>query len=142
MSCHLAAQDIAAVRTLNQAYPSALVADDAPAAMELFTEDAVLLPHHGAPTIEGKAAIHQHLWPDNGPAVTVSAFTMVPVEIDGCAPFAYSRGTFSITFTVESDGTRKTFSNNGNYLMIYRKEGDASWHIARYIWNDPVPAAR
>ncbi|HXE91851.1 MAG TPA: hypothetical protein VNK82_12915 [Terriglobales bacterium] len=46
--CELPAADMAAVRSANLAYPAAWEKNDGEAVMRVFSEDAVLMPHHGA----------------------------------------------------------------------------------------------
>jgi uncharacterized protein (TIGR02246 family) len=135
----LSSGDIAAIRELSEAYTGAWLADDSASVLATFTDDAVLMPHHGAPVVEGLDAIRRQFWPPDVPPARVTAFTMEPVEISGSGDLAYARGTISLTFSFESDGVMQTLSNAGNYLMIVRRQPEGAWKIARYIWNDPVP---
>ncbi|MGH2397551.1 MAG: YybH family protein [bacterium] len=133
----LAPEDADAVRQTNLAYPAAWLANNPEAVMRIFSEDAVLIPHHGDSPIEGKPAIREHFWPPNLGFFTVDTYRMIPVEVSGCGDLAYSRGRFSIQFTTEVGGERKSFSNEGNYMMVFRKN-EGRWLITRYIWNDPI----
>ncbi len=128
--------DVDAVRQTNLGYPAAWLADDSEAVMRLFAEDAALIPHRGAPPVEGKEAIRRHFWPPNPGFFKVDRYEMVVTEIGGCGDFAYSRGRFSIQFTTDVGTERQTFSNEGNYMMLFRKR-EGSWPIFRYIWTDP-----
>jgi uncharacterized protein (TIGR02246 family) len=130
--------DADAVRLANLAYTSAWLANDAEAVMRLFTEDAVLIPHHGVAPVEGKPAVRRHFWPPNSSFFRVDSFRMTPAEIGGCGDLAFARGRFSLQFTTEAGGKRQTLSNEGNYLMVFRRR-EGQWLISRYIWNDPPP---
>jgi uncharacterized protein (TIGR02246 family) len=135
----LSPEEIEAVRQAGAAYPAAWLANDFTAVMESLAHGAVLAPHHGDAPVEGLDAIRQHFWPPDGPPFTVTRFTMTPAEIDGVGDLAYVRGRMSMVFSIEADGTAQTFANEGNYLMILRRQDSGVWRIARYIWNDPVP---
>lgn len=134
----LTEQEINAIRAVNEAYASGWNADDSEeAVLTLFTDDAVLLPHHGDPQVEGKKALRKHFWPAGLAGFKVNSYDFEIMEITGSADLAYSRGRYSISFSFEDEeGTLQTFNNAGNYLMIFRKSGDR-WKISRYIWNDP-----
>lgn len=134
--------DIVAMRNLSEVYTSAWMADDAETVMDLFTEDAVLIPHHGAEVVEGNEDIRRFFWPADGPGVTITDFSLVPAEVSGNNGLGFVRGRFSLSFAMEENGERSVYSNDGNYLMILRKSRDGSWRVSHYIWNDPVPQVR
>lgn len=145
--CSSAADDLSftdsdreAIRSLLNGYASGWNASDPEQAiLSLFTENPVLLPHHGAPQVEGKEALRNHFWPAGLAGFRVNSYDFEVMEITGSADQAYSRGRFSISFTFEENGGKlRTLGNAGNYVMIFRKEGE-EWKISRYIWNDPVP---
>lgn len=137
----LSAQEVRAVEAANQAYPKAWLAGEPEGVMSTLTEDAVLIPHHGDPPVEGAAAIRRHYWPKGSPPLKVTEYSMTAAETGGCSSLAYARGRFRLTFRFGPAGEEKTFSNEGNYLMIFRKSG-GRWKISRFIWNDPVPQTR
>jgi len=134
----LSDKEIDLIREINLAYPSSWEANDSARVDRLFTDDAVLIPHHGDTPREGIVEIRQNFWPPNSPPLTVLEYTMDIREIDGGSALAYSRGRFRLRFSFDG----KEYSNEGNYMMVFRKQADNSWKISRFIWNDPVPQAR
>jgi len=42
--------------------------------MSLFEDDAVILPHHGEPQVEGKEIIRNHFWYDETETYPIPAF--------------------------------------------------------------------
>ena len=135
----LAEEDIKAIEEIMRAYPAAWLANEPDKILALFSEVAVLLPHHGVPPVEGKTAIRRFWFPPNASPSGVSEFTMQFAEVFGENGFAVGRGRSSLTFWFMSEGNRETMSFKGNYLMVFRKGQDNKWRIARYIWNDPPP---
>jgi uncharacterized protein (TIGR02246 family) len=130
-------EDQGAVRRVHDAYPSAWLANDTEKVMELFAEDAVLIPHHGLEPVVGGEAIRKFFWPEVGPAVTVSRYDLVPDEVEGSGDLAYIRGRFLLTLEI-ANGASDTYTNSGNYLMILARGPTGQWRIACQIWNDPV----
>lgn len=131
--------DIIAIQNLNEVYTSAWMANDREAVMDLFTEDAVLIPHHGNPAVEGREAIRGFFWPMEGPLAVVTGFDMVAEDIEGNNRIAYVRGRFSLGFYMDSEEERTTYSNEGNFVMIVEKDRGGSWRISNYVWNDALP---
>jgi len=66
--------DREAVRGVHDAYRAAWLANDGEAVRRNFTEDAVLLPHHGLAPVEGMAAIKQFWWPADAKLTTITRF--------------------------------------------------------------------
>ncbi len=131
--------DVASIRAVMNTYATGWNAQNPrQTIMSLFTDDAVLLPHHGDPQVEGKDAIERHFWPAGLTGFRVDSYEFEVREITGQAGLAYSRGRYAITFSFEDAGGLRTLSNAGNFIMIFRSAGD-DWKIARYIWNDPIP---
>lgn len=94
----LSAEEQRAVAAANQAYPLAWLAGEPEGVMRTLTDDAVLIPHHGDPPVEGAAAIRRHYWPAGSPPLTVTKYSMTAAETAGCGEFAYARGRFRLTF--------------------------------------------
>jgi uncharacterized protein (TIGR02246 family) len=141
-SSSLTNADIEAITAVNLSYASAWLLDDRELILSLFTDEAVLLPHHGDPPVIGVAAIRGHFWPADAAPFQITSFTMDPVEISGSGDHAATWGKVSIAFTFEVAGEVISYANSGNYLMVFKRNTEDQWHIARYIWNDPLPLER
>ena len=131
----LSEDDVAAIRGAHVAYRDAWRANDPDAVMASLTDDAVLMPHHGAPVVSGAEAIRQFWFPPDSPPANVTVFDTTIDEVGGSGDVGYLRGTFRLTF--EYGG--QTFSNAGNFMEIARRQADGGWLISHRIWNDPVP---
>src|ERR671924_1817178 len=56
----LSADDEKAIRTTIEAYRTMWLANDVKGVLNTFTDDAVLLPAHGAPAVVGMSAIEKY----------------------------------------------------------------------------------
>lgn len=139
LGMQLSGKDFSAIRSVLDTYATGWNAENPQKTiMSLFVEDAVLLPHHGVPPVEGKENIQKHFWPTGLTGFKVNSYDFEIMEITGRDDMAYSRGRYSISFSFESNGEKKTINNSGNYVMIFRLI-ENNWKISRYIWNDPIP---
>ncbi len=84
------------------------------------------------PAREDRAGIQEWLSP-----LTVTDFEVTAFETGGHCGFAYGRGRYSITLTVE--GMEGSVSDAGKYVEIWRKEPDGSWLIDQVIRNSDLP---
>lgn len=142
----LSKDELAAIRALNSDYTRAWLADDREGVMATFTEDAVLMPALGTPSVAGSEAIREFYWPPDSPAGKVLEFEMNPEEIAGQGDLATIRGTMSLVFSMEQPDGEEAYQTSGNYLMVMHRLDTGEWRIARYIWNHPpwevVPSDR
>ena len=124
--------DEAALRALDQAYASMWMENDADGVMDLFTEDATLVPHHGDPPIKGHDAIRQFWFNPDYPPTVVPEWTRNALEVIVMGDVGVVRGRARLVW--EYEDTRTTIPE-GNYVMIAVRQADA-WRIRMLTWND------
>jgi uncharacterized protein (TIGR02246 family) len=135
----LSADDTAKIKNVNEAYVAAWLKNDSTAVMKTLAPDAVLIPQ-GTRAIKGSQAIKQFWWPRGG-KTNVKAFTATTEEVGGNDDVAYVRGTFKLSFTYEDGSNKLERTNNGNYLMIMKRQADGNWRISHRMWGD-LPQGR
>lgn len=135
----LSADDAVKIKAVNEAYVLAWLKNDSAAVMKTLAPDAVLIPQ-GSRAIEGMKAIKQFWWPSGG-KTTVTAFTITTEQIGGEGDVAYVRGTFTLSFIYEDGSNKLERTNNGNYLMIMKRQADGAWRISHRMWGD-LPQGR
>ena len=132
----LPTDDQAAIRKLLDQYRAAWLSGDAAGVRSVFTEDAVLMPHHGVTPVVGMAAIKEFWWPAGGARTTITQFVQTLDEIGGNESLAYVRGRSQVSWKIEDQKSTEMWRNAGNFMALFRKQ-DAKWRIARLIWDDP-----
>ncbi len=130
----LLADDITKIKAVNEAYVSAWLKNDSTAVMKTLVPNAVLIPQ-GSRAIEGMKAIKQFWWRSGG-KTTVTVFTITTEELGGEDEVAYIRGTFTLSFTYEDGSNKLERTNNGNYLMIMKRQAGGDWRITHRMWGD------
>jgi uncharacterized protein (TIGR02246 family) len=135
-AAELGSADIDAIRATTETYRRAWLAGDAEGVLGTFTEDAVLLPHHGDPPITGKEAIRNY-WFAPGPTTTITELTITITRVSGNATFAFVHGNDTVAWTTVQNGQPTRFSNAGTYLNVMQKSGKG-WRIQAHMWDDPA----
>lgn len=128
------ANDEAALREQLSAFWEAGNDRDLEAMMSHYADDAVVMAAN-APTMTGTDAIRQYmlsLW-ETGTAEIVGTIEEVHVAGD----FGMVRGSIDVRVT-PADGS-EPFSDNSNFVEIYRRQADGSWKSAWDIWNSTLP---
>jgi len=121
--------DTAALEARSDAWESALNAKDVDALVDLYTDDARLLPPDGAMT-SGRDGVRAAFGGMIDAGIGGET-TRVETTISG--DVAYIVGTFNLTSGEEVLGT-------GKYIETWRRGNDGLWLIANDIFNnDPSP---
>lgn len=127
----LSEDDAAAIRQGSADFVRHAVAGDWEALASIYTEEAVVMPPNQELVI-GRSAIRNLF-----SVLAVSDFQLKPIEIDGRADLAFSRGTYSWTVRV---GEGEPARDHGKWLTIWRKQPDGTWLLSQDIWNsDQAP---
>jgi uncharacterized protein (TIGR02246 family) len=127
------------LRAVNDAYRTAWLAGDSAGVLRLFAPDAVLLPHHGDAPVVGLGAIRRFWWPAGFAPTTITALeiTTEGATVNGDTGTLWGR--FTLAFSYEDDGRRRSVRNAGTYLMVLRRRSAGGWLITHRMWDDPVP---
>lgn len=133
----LSESDLVAIERLEKTYVEGWFDED-PQTMVLsaFEENAIFIPHHGDLPVIGKNNLKEFFWPNNNGGF-VHSFNHYRDTIEGSGNLAWIRGRFDIKYSwIEQKDTTTTI-NEGNYVMIVRKQENDQWKIATFIFNDP-----
>lgn len=132
----LTASDENAIQATIEEYRTGWLANDAKGVLKTFTDDAVLLPAHGAPAVVGIAAIEKYWFTPGGPPTIITALNITVDQASGSGTLAYARGLDSVAWTVSQSGTTRRHSHPGTYLNVMKKQQDGSWRIQVHMWDD------
>ena len=135
--CVLATSDRAAIAGVMEKYRTSWLKSDAAGVLNTFSEDAVLLPHHGGAAVKGITAIKAFWWPADAPATSLTQLEITTEEFGGDCHFAFVRGHDSVAWSAQEEGKTVSYSNSGTYLNVMKKLKDGSWRIWQHMWDDP-----
>jgi len=132
----LSPADEKAIRATIEAYRTTWLANDPKGVLNTFTPDAVLMPAHGAPAVEGIAAIEKYWFTPGGPPTTITQLDITVDQVSGTATLAFARGLDAVAWTVTQDGATRRHSHPGTYLNVMKKLPDGTWRIQVHMWDD------
>jgi ketosteroid isomerase-like protein len=115
--------DIQAVRNVESLYGNAT---DIDTALNYFAEDGAGF-YPGAPIQVGKQSVRALLAPIFSDPNFSFSFQSLRTEASKGGDMAYSQGTYVMTTTDAK--TKKARTENGKYLIIYRKQADGTWKV-------------
>ena len=129
--------DVAAIRAVLERYRMGWLAGNPDTVRNCFTQDAVLLPHHGVLPVVGTAAINEFWFPASSAKTTITKFVQPLDEVGGEGTLAYVRGRSEVAWTVEDGAKSQHWRNGGNFLAVLKKQADGRWLMSHLIWDDP-----
>src|SRR5271170_7453153 len=120
------AADEAAIRTASAAWSHAATAKDLDKSISFYADDAVQLPNK-APAAKGKENIRKNWVPllaVPGPGLSWQTSS---VEVARSGDIAYETGTYDF---VTTDKKGKSSDEKGKFVVVWKKQTDASWKVA------------
>ena len=133
----ISSSDAAAIRAVLERYRTGWLAGNPDTVRNCFTQDAVLLPHHGVLPVVGMAAINEFWFPVNSAKATIIKFVQTLDEVGGEGTLAYVRGRSEVAWRVEDGANSQNWRNGGNFLVVLKKRADGTWLMSHLIWDDP-----
>jgi ketosteroid isomerase-like protein len=125
----LSPSDIAAIRATEEALAEAFESPDPAAWVDFYTDDAIFVGP-GAPAIEGRSTLLEV-----APQIGMSSVEIVAESTDGTGDFAATLGRASwVSRAGGSDAPRV----RRRFLMVWRREPDGRWRIAREMLNEDL----
>lgn len=115
------------------AWTSAVNRGDMQAVAALYTEDAVLLPPNH-PLVRGRADIGAFF--GGLAALAPRDVVLTSDEIEGCGDTAYEVGRYQMS--LQPPGASR-MTDRGKYIVIWKRQPDGSWKIARDSFNSDLP---
>lgn len=129
--------EIAAIgEKANNDFISAINSNDLETLMAAVTED-VVIQAPGMPAVVGKPAAREWVAGYLGAVQTQWEKTSQEFKVSG--DWAFQRYTYKVTDTVKATGEVTTDTGKG--LVIYHRDADGVWRVARDTWNSDGPAA-
>jgi len=125
----LTSSDIAAIRAAEAALAEAFEAPDPAAWVDFYTDDAIFVGP-GLPAIEGRNALI-----DAAREFRISSMEIAVDSTLGSGDFA---GTLGCAQWVAGPRGSDAPRQRRRFLMVWRRELDGRWRIARELLNDDV----
>lgn len=129
------AADRAAIDKLRTEFAQNFSAGDIKRIVATYTEDGVLM-QGGQPALVGRAAIQEFASAQFELATIELTLTSAEVVFIGDI-WAFDRGTYKSVVRFRSGGDDK--ADEGNYLVLWNRQPDGSWKIARDIDSSSTP---
>jgi uncharacterized protein (TIGR02246 family) len=133
----LTEKDTAAIDRVRADYLAGWKSGLADRVATIYTNDAVAM-YPNQPTISGNAAIRdyfQHLFAQFAPG----NFEIMSDEVIIASNWAIDRGRYKLTLTPRAGGP--AINDEGKYLVVYQRQTDGSYKVARDIDNSSMPLA-
>ena len=132
-----AADDMAALDGLRGDFMAAYNAGDASTLATLFTEDGVVMPPNSS-AANGKEAVESFYQVHFEQFTATLAVSSEEHEVAG--DWAFERGSYTVTLTPKANGTPT--DDEGKYLLISRRQPDASWRNRSSYLEQQQPGPR
>ena len=120
------AADETAIRKSVEEWSAAAKAKDAEKFASFYASDATLM-FAGAPDVHTSASIRETIVAMMKDPAFALSFAADKVVVARSGDLAYETGTYTLTTTGPN---KKPATENGHYVVVWRKQADAAWKVA------------
>ena len=124
-----------ALARAHEDYLVAINANDLEAVLAMLTDDAIYLPPH-EPAVAGKEAIRP--WLDGYFTAYRTHWEKETLELVAAGDWAMEYASERVR-DVPVDGG-EALEDVAKGIIVYRRQADGTWKVARDIWNSDLPA--
>jgi ketosteroid isomerase-like protein len=117
------------------AYVTAINSNDLDAILAVLTDDVVFMPP-GSPRLVGKPAVRS--WAGGYLDAYASQWDKTMIEFVVMGDWAFEQYAYTSTEIPRGGGLE--VRDTGKGLIIYRRDADGTWRVARDAWNSNRPA--
>ena len=117
------------------AFYAAIEAGDDEARIEMFTDDAIMMPNHWTMS-RGKEAIAEGIRAGQGWVFRLQ--DRVIVDMDVSDSIAYTVNAYYYTYHAEGSGPQWHKTKN---VHIWKRDAEGRWKLHVDIWNSDEPAS-
>jgi ketosteroid isomerase-like protein len=132
---NLSIEDIEQIREINRNYTQGWLENDSKKVLGLYTDSATIIPS-GLLPIQGKKAITDFWFPNDGSTTVIHYYDLEILDIGGTANLAYTYENGKFFFTYEKDDFRLDREAESYAITIYKKINSGEWKITKRIWTD------
>lgn len=132
---NLSTEDIEQIREINRNYTEGWLENDSKKVLELYTDSATIIPS-GLLPIQGKKAISDFWFPNDGSTTVIHYYDLEILDIRGSANLAYTFENGKLSFTYEKDDFKLDREAESYAITIYKKMESGEWKITERIWTD------
>ena len=123
------------IEEANAMYSEAIRQGNVDGAVALYTDDATMVPPDGE-IVKGKQAIEELY--KKFFQMGVKDIVLTTIEVGGRGDMAYEIGKTKVRIQPEGQAT---MTDSTKYLVIWKRQADATWKVHVDIWNVNSPMA-
>ncbi|HEV7839817.1 MAG TPA: DUF4440 domain-containing protein [Gemmatimonadaceae bacterium] len=121
-----------AIDSLNNRFATHVAAGQIDSVSSMFAQDVWQMPPNMAPLVGRDSVLR--FWTNMTKAGKVE-FDLKTQDVIAADSIAVERGTFTLRFAAGPGAPMPSFVDRGNYVVVWRQEGDGQWRV---VWDAPV----
>lgn len=135
MAAALSSEDINKIRAVNKSYVSGWLNNDSTAVLDLFLDNATIIPS-GLNPYRGRNELKGFWFPDDSSETVIHKYETEILDLQGSSDFAYTLERGFLSFTYKKGDFSMSKETNAHATTVYAKQENGEWKILTRMWTD------
>lgn len=131
----LSAQDETKIRNINKSYVSGWLSSNQLEVLDLFLDDATIVPSGMAPK-KGKNALKEFWFPNDGSETTIHNYDVEILDLQGSGNLAVTLERGSLSFSYKKGDSQISRQSQAHATTVYERQAGGEWKVRTRMWTD------
>jgi ketosteroid isomerase-like protein len=135
ITSELSSEDINKIRSVNNSYKNGWLNNDSTSILDLFINDAKIIPS-GLNPQKGRKELKEFWFPNDSSETVIDKYEIEILDLQGSKDFAYSLEKGFLSFTYKKSGFSMSKESNAHAMTVYKRQKNGEWKILTRMWTD------
>jgi ketosteroid isomerase-like protein len=131
----LSSKDINKIRAVNRSYMNGWLNNDTTAILDLFLNNATIIPS-GLNPQKGRKELKEFWFPKDSSETVINKYEIEILDLQGSNDFAYTLEKGFLSFSYKKGDFSMSKETNAHATTVYRRQKNGEWKILTRMWTD------
>lgn len=135
IAAELLSEDINKIRAVNNSYRNGWLKNDTTAILDLFLDNATIIPSGLSPQ-KGRKELKEFWFPNDSSETVIHQYEIEILDLQGSNDFAYTLEKGFLSFSYKKGDLSMSKTVNAHATTVYMRQKNGEWKVLTRMWTD------